>query len=216
MENATSIAHHLHHHDTTEPSVVLMYVLGLLQGVCGYYLPMSTVVLWYALGIGAFFTGWIYLQYLYSTHFFVDAQVSLLMHSLTAESNACATHPHRHCYNTTAQDIATFFLVVAAHGLVYGKKPKLTLNNAIVVTAFFVYGITMTVAQKSVAGRWVTIASFAVGAVLGTSKVLFYKAVIHPVCIAIGTRLFSSQSPIQPFLLSPPLIQQPLSLQTIV
>jgi hypothetical protein len=179
MENATT-AIPLVSETIIEPKVVLLYALGIMQSLCGYYLPMSAVVLWWALGIGAFLLRRVYLQYLYSTHFFVDFTVAFLFVGITKETNICPAH----CYNPVAQDMAAFFFVVATHMFLYGTKPLFAFNTIVVVVAFFVYATTMIISSPA-SGPWLTLASICVGGVLGISKVLFFEAAIRPIIIVL-------------------------------
>jgi hypothetical protein len=171
-----------HGTDVVATKTVLLYFLGLLQSVCGYYIPMSPLVLWWALGIGSFLFGLIYLQYLYTAHFFVDAQIATIISMATKEASLCQTR----CYSVVAQDMSAFFFLLATHFFIYGRRRRnnprssiFTFRNTILVVAFFVYSCTIIISPttKSIP---IAIISILVGAILGILKVIFFRAVLHP------------------------------------
>lgn len=162
--------------------VVILYILAILQSVCGYYIPMSAMVLWWAVGIGAFVLGLLYLQYLYSTHFFVDAVIANLMEQIIRKCVPVWCSGYTICYSQDAQDMMAFFFTVATHVFIYGPRPASIWNSSVFVIAVIVYATTMVLSM--VYGIGPILISFCVGAILGAAKVCFFKAAIYPLCLS--------------------------------
>lgn len=164
--------------DAYPANTVLTYFLAVLRAVCGYYIPMSAHVLWWAVGIGSLFLRLLYLQYLWSTHFFFDVPVARIVDRAWLQyfPGQCHSVP---CYNTEGQDMASFFFVAATHGLLYRRRIGL-IRTIVFAAAFAVYVATMLVYyEQSVLS---TVSSFCIGAVLGVLKVLVFASVADPLC----------------------------------
>jgi hypothetical protein len=162
--------------------VVLLYLAGILQSGCGYYIPMSALFLWRSIGIGAFIMGLVYLQYLYSSYFFFDGPVAAEVSRLVMEQRHALVRGDgggwRNPYPTEAQDFASFFFVLFAHFTVYRTWSESAWRATVIITAFFVYigGMAWSYGFDS---KLLVVATL-IGAALGMTKVLFFDAIMCP------------------------------------
>jgi len=164
------------------PVGVIAKILMIAQILCGYYIPMSGHILWWATGVGAFVFGILYLQYLFSTHFFVDLPLSIFLDRACRRRvpDWCVAGSPT-CYYPDAQDLAAFFFVIVTHVFFFGPRPVSKFNSAIFGFALLVY--TTTLCLSPLHDFRITLFAVAVGVSLGVSKVLFFAAAFYPACV---------------------------------
>jgi hypothetical protein len=176
-----------------KPRVVLLYVLGILQGLCGFYIPEDAKLLWWAIGIGSFLLGLVYLQYLYSSHFFVDIPVAACIDRIMALGVPHWCHTvgggggFVRCYPLSTQDLSSFFFVLMTHFTTHGTWSYSRMRAVIVITAYVVYS-TVALLAGHADPRSVAVA-LVVGALIGIAKVMLFRTAFEPLCIAIHNRL---------------------------
>ena len=167
---------------TISPKVVMLYVLGVLQAFCGYYLPADPAILWWGMGIGTFVSGFLYLQIMYSSHFFIDIPLA------SSLSMAFRHHtPHwctsTCCYSREGQDVASFFFILFSYMSVYRSWSRSMFRGVVLIAAFLVYSIDIIVDSRC--DPRIASLSIIVGALLGIAKVLGFRAFLQPLCEAI-------------------------------
>lgn len=167
---------------TISPKVILLYILGALQAFCGYYLPADPSILWWGMGIGTFVSGFLYLQFMYSSHFFIDIPVA-------ASLSRAFRHYTPHwctptcCYSREGQDVAAFFFILFSYMSIYKTWSRSAFRSVVLAAAFIIYSIDIIV--DSHCDPRVAALSIIVGALLGVAKVLGFRAFLQPFCEAI-------------------------------
>jgi len=165
--------------NNTEVTAKLVFstLYTILRAACGYFIPQSAMVLWWAVGIGSLFRGQLYLQYLWSTHFMVDIPVANVAGRVWKHAASSLCPLVGPCYDVEGQDVASFFAVVLTHAVVTRRAPGV-FNSIVCGIAFVVYVVALYTAGHC--HPLLTSASLLVGAVLGAARVLFFVDVIFP------------------------------------
>ena len=191
-DDSAGSALHQHHHDGGSGKIIAVAIFDVVKNLCEYIIPRSAEVMWWSIGLGAFFSDAFILQYLFMVHLFTDTYIASMMSKMYGDlvGAQCGGGGDKTkfsmCYCAEGQDLASFFWVVLVVYAEYVRGPLIIWKAAILFVAFAVYAVGLIIGGMcSVTGALFAVCA---GTFLGAIKIYGYAAICEPMVSAAARR----------------------------
>ena len=160
-------------------SVLVNYLFRGIQAICGYYIPGSSKILWWAVGLTSLLFGNLYLQFLYTSYFFIDVYIASAIEGIMINEYSYIC-PIGKCYCFESHGLSSFFFTLLGHVMIFGPWPPPIYQTFICSISLIVYTIVLITNNTcSLSGA---LFAMAIGGLSGVFKVQIYRVAVYPLC----------------------------------